>query len=438
MNAPIFTPTLFQNMAQTFADSLIEPSVDITADNKPYQELYNRLHDGQKRIADDTTRFKVVVCGRRWGKTEFGKYLSLSQAEQGKHVWWILPDYPMSVDVWHDLKLTLNGRWAEKHEDQRLIRTSSGGVLRIRSASDVERLKGSGLDHVIFDETASTSRQVWTEAIRPALSDKVGSATFLGTPKGVMNWFYELYQLGQDPAYADWQSWNFPSWTNPLLKAEEIEAARRLLPANLFDQEYGAKFGSNAGLIYDNFDMTRNVTAEAEYDPSRYVYWGVDDGYAFGSGEGSESYHPRVVLLFQETDWGGMNVFAERYATGESSYDETINAVLEMGYPKPELAYVDGSAAMFRGKLTERDIQNANGTHVVTEGLKNVRRLVCDGNGVALLKIHPRCTKLVKEMLLYTYSDSMASPNGERKPAKVNDHGPDALRYGAWHLRYGV
>lgn len=344
----------------------------------------------------------------------------------------------MAVDVWHDLKRTLDGKWAEKHEDQRLIRTDSGGVLRIRSASDVDRLKGSGLDDVIFDETASTKKEVWTEAIRPALSDKVGNATFLGTPKGVMNWFYEIFQLGQDPAELDWQCWNFPTWTNPFIKPEEIESARRQLPANLFDQEYGAKFTSNAGLIYDNFDMTRNVTADAEYSADRPVFWAIDDGYAFGAGEGSESYHPRVILFYQQTDGGGINVFAERYATGESDYNETFTAALEMGYPEPDLAYVDGSAAMLRGALTMRGIQNVNGTHVVTEGIKNVRRMICDGSGTALLKIHPRCTKLIKEILLYTYHDSSLGPNGERKPAKLNDHGPDALRYGTYHLRYEV
>lgn len=417
-------------------DSELQTNKDIYRNKTDYHSKI-KLHPDQEKVSASPARFKVVVCGRRWGKTEFGKHLSISLADQGKHVWWILPNYPMAVDTWHDIKRTFNGDYAEKQEQFHIIRTHNGGILRIRTASDMESLKGSGLDHAIFDETASTSKQIWTESIRPSLSDKKGGATFLGTPKGVMNWFYELFGLGLNPEMPDWECWNLPTWTNPFIDPDEIEQARRLLPSSLFDQEYGAKFTSNAGLIYDNFDMSLNVSARAEYAPDEPVYWAVDDGYAYGGGEGTEGYHPRVILFYHITALGGVDVFDERYATGESKYDETIDAALER-YPAPYVAYVDSSAAMLRGALTLRGIPNAGATHVVTEGIKNVRRMICDGNGTPLLRIHPRCVNLIKEMQLYTYHDTSLGPNGERKPAKMNDHGPDALRYGTYHLRYGA
>ena len=77
-------------------------------------------------------------------------------------------------------------------------------------------------------------------------------------------------------------------------------------------------------------------------------------------------------------------------------------------------------------------------THKVQEGIKNVRRLICDGQGVRLLRIHPRCKNLTSELQSYHYDDgSKVAVVGEQKPAKLDDHGPDCLRYMTWHLHYG-
>lgn len=152
------------------------------------------------------------------------------------------------------------------------------------------------------------------------------------------------------------------------------------------------------------------------------------------SGKGTESYHPRVFLLMQFTAQGGINVFAEYYRCLEVE-EMSLKNVIDMGYPTPDLAYVDSSAAQLKGRIWALGIQTIGATHAVTEGIKNLRRLVCDGKGVRLLRIHPRCEELIEEMQSYSTGDNVAAVVGETKPAKVNDHGPDALRYAAWRLR---
>ena len=53
-------------------------------------------------------RFKVVACGRRWGKTELGKSVILESAvEKGKRAWWLAPTLLMASQVWRDLKRAL-------------------------------------------------------------------------------------------------------------------------------------------------------------------------------------------------------------------------------------------------------------------------------------------------------------------------------------------
>lgn len=190
------------------------------------------------------------------------------------------------------------------------------------------------------------------------------------------------------------------------------------------------------GIVFDNWDMA-NVTTDAEYNPNLPVIWGVDDGYASGQGVGTLSYHPRVILFAQETPNGGFNVFDEYYATNELSEVSVANC-LSKPYERPQAAYADSSAAELRGRLWNEGIMTVGATHPVHEGIKNLRRLICDGNGVRLFRIHPRCTQLARELASYRYDDaSRVATIGEPKPMKLDDHGPDCARYLTWHSRYG-
>jgi hypothetical protein len=129
-------------------------------------------------------------------------------------------------------------------------------------------------------------------------------------------------------------------------------------------------------------------------------------------------------------------VFNEYYQCGVADYYQSIDEALGLGYPPPELAYVDSSAAMLRGALSQRNIYNAGATHRVSEGIRNVRRLILDGQGTRLLRIHPRCVQLIGELQSYLYNDrSTVAQGGEPVPLKLDDHGPDALRYMAWRLK---
>ena len=196
------------------------------------------------------------------------------------------------------------------------------------------------------------------------------------------------------------------------------------------------KWTQAEGVIYDNWSY-ENISASAEYNPAYGdIYWGMDDGYVYGGGPGTPSYHPRVVLLAQITPTGGVNVFAEYYKALELS-ETTIANVLALGYPDPVEVFVDSSAAELRGRLSSAGIMNVGATHVVSEGIKTLRRMICDGNGQRLFMVHPRCTNLIREIQTYRYSDSLAGVSaGEPKPEKTEDHGPDCARYLCHSLRY--
>jgi phage terminase large subunit-like protein len=129
-----------------------------------------------------------------------------------------------------------------------MVTLPGGGFVAVRSADNPDSLRGEGLDFVVMDECAFMQREAWTEAIRPALSDRLGKALFISTPKG-RNWFWENYQRGIN-GEEGWAAWTFPTVNNPYIAASEVEAARRDLPEIIYRQEYLAEFVDDQGGVF--------------------------------------------------------------------------------------------------------------------------------------------------------------------------------------------
>lgn len=160
-------------------------------------------HPAQQAILASPARFRIAVCGRRFGKTEVGKRAILTEAIKGKTCWWLTPTYPMAEHTWRDLKATLRGATGVKIlHSQRRIEFCNGGSIEIHSAFHPDNLRGAGLDFVVLDEAAYMKSEVWTEVIRPMLVESRGAALFLSSPNG-RNWFYDLYCRGVSSPTSD-------------------------------------------------------------------------------------------------------------------------------------------------------------------------------------------------------------------------------------------
>ena len=145
--------------------------------------------------------------------------------------------------------------------------------MAVRSADNPDSLRGEGLDFVVMDECAFMQREAWTEAIRPALSDRLGKALFISTPKG-RNWFWENYQRGINGEQG-WQSWTYPTSTNPFIDKGEIEAAKRDLPEIIFRQEYLAEFVDDQGGVFRRVQESAVLSPSEPENGKQYVA-GVD------------------------------------------------------------------------------------------------------------------------------------------------------------------
>ena len=205
-----------------------------------------RLHPGQAEVFANGARFRVLACGRRWGKTRLGVAMCIETASKGGRAWWIAPSYKLAAVGWRGVRnLAAQIPSVQIREGERLLTFPGGGTVQVRSADDPQSLRGEGLDFAVLDECAYMKPEAWTEALRPALSDRKGGALFISTPRG-LNWFRDLWLLGQLPEQDEWRSWSFKTVDNPFIDPAEIAAARAILPSRVFRQEYEADFMEDA------------------------------------------------------------------------------------------------------------------------------------------------------------------------------------------------
>ena len=190
----------------------------------------------------------------------------------------------------HELGVQVPG--ANVRRVDRMIELPTGGTMQIRSADDPDSLRGEGLDFAVLDECAFMKEDAWTHAIRPALSDRLGKAMFISTPKG-RNWFWRSWLLGQDEQDSEWSSYQFPTSDNPFIADDEIEAARHGLPERIFRQEYLAEFLEDAGGVF------RRVMDAATAEPQSKRVEGHD--YIMGVDWGRSNDFTAITVLDMTT-----------------------------------------------------------------------------------------------------------------------------------------
>jgi hypothetical protein len=235
-----------------------------------------RLKPPQWTVFNCNSRFRILVAGRRFGKT-FLALVELCRAAwaSGRLCWYVAPTYTQAKRiVWKPLKQMTRHYWASPPNETDLrIELITGGTICLRGADHYDSLRGDGLDFLILDEYASIAREAWTEVLRPALADKQGRALFIGTPRG-FNHFYDLYQAVQ--GQPQWRTFQFTTEQGGNVSREELEGATRELDARTYRQEFQASFEQlSSGIVYYSFDRAANLE-ERKYDHRLPLFWSLD------------------------------------------------------------------------------------------------------------------------------------------------------------------
>lgn len=234
------------------------------------------LTKAQSRVFLSPARFRVLVAGRRFGKT----YLSIPELVKKvwnrpkSLAWYLAPTYRQAKQIaWKELKATAAPYLASRPNETDLsVELVGGGAIALRGAENYDALRGPGLDFAVLDEYADMKPVVWTEIIRPMLSDRMGSALFIGTPKG-LNHFYELHQAAK--LLNNWAAFQYTTLDGGRVSAAELESARLDMDAKTFAQEYEGSFENFAGRAYYSFTREKNL-AQQFYVPRLQLCWSLD------------------------------------------------------------------------------------------------------------------------------------------------------------------
>lgn len=378
-------------------------------------------------VASDIHRFRVLDTGRRWGKTTLSVEEMKGEALAGaEKVVYVAPTYQQARDiVWETLKRELLPITVGKPNESRLeivVRTMKGGqcTILLRGWEAIETLRGQSIDFIVLDEVAMYRNfwRVWQEVIRPTLTDRKGRAMFISTPKG-FNHFYDLFNLQEsDP---DFKSFQFTTYDNPHIPAEEIDKARKELTEDRFFQEYMADFRKMEGLVYKEFDRERHVFNKEEFEKElpagfqwREFIVGADYGFT----------NPSAVLSIYRDGSDCFYLMDESYVRGRTDPETNdIIAALKPNKAFPDPASAGAIADLKRKGVNVREV--VKGADSIKNGIDRVRELFKADK----LKIASTCINTIMELETYSYPDKKPDKNEYEDPIKENDHAMDALRY---------
>ena len=193
------------------------------------------LTNPQKNVIKDDSRFRVLITGRRFGKTfvainEIAKFASIPN----KKVWYVAPSYRQAKAIcWGVLKeKMIYHKWVKSinHSDLTLT-LKNNSQITLRGSDNESSLRGVGLNFLILDEFQDINKTAWYEVLRPTLSDTEGHALFCGTPRGFGNWSYDLYKMGENNK--DWKSFQYTTLEGEQVSEDEIEGKTRFRFKNI-------------------------------------------------------------------------------------------------------------------------------------------------------------------------------------------------------------
>jgi len=289
-----------------------------------------KLKRPQWEVFHSDKRFRILVAGRRFGKT----YLSLVELcraawPSGSLAWYVGPTYKQAKRIaWKPLKQMTRPYWASQPNETDLrIELITGGTICLRGADNYDALRGDGLDFLILDEYASIAKEAWPEVLRPALADKQGHALFIGTPRGYDH-FYDLYQGVQKQP--NWATFQFTTEQGGNVSAEELEGATHELDERTYRQEFQASFENlTSGLVYYAFDRAENVQP-LHFDPRLPLFWSLDFNIdpmcsVIGQRDGDRVNILAELALPDSNTWAACEAFLQkllRWRTSSQSFPQ--------------------------------------------------------------------------------------------------------------------
>ena len=387
-------------------------------------QLYSP-HDAQRGIHESTARFRIVACGRRFGKTIacVNEVVLHASKWPGSVTWWVAPVYQQTEFAYRMvLDILPSDAIAVNYRSTRRIELVNGSAIEFKSADRFDNLRGARVDFLVIDEAAMVDRDAWESTLRPTLSDTQGRAMFISTPRG-RNWFYELFARGQDLQYPDYESFTFPTSSNPYIKDEEIEEARRSSPSNVFSQEYLAEFMENsAGVFRGIHNCVKGALEEPQPGHVYVIGWDAAK-YSDFSVITVVDIERKHVVAFQRFNGINYTLQLKRLEAVATKYNNARVVMDSTGQGDPLLEQVRASGIYVEG---------VNFTNATKQQLIENLALQIEQKKVSF----PEIKELINELSIYEYKITRARNFTFGAPSGYHDDCVISLALAVWDITH--
>jgi phage terminase large subunit len=387
----------------------------------------------QRELLRRKERFTVIVAHRRFGKTMLGVTALLEAAastrRKAARYGYLAPfQRQAKAVVWDLLKDQARGIEVRFHESELRCDLSNGARISLYGADDPDALRGLYFDGVVLDEFQQMDPRVWSEVVRPALADRKGWAIVAGTPMG-RNALWQLYERAKTAP--GWRAALYRASETGVLPAEELAAARAVMSAEEYAQEFECSFDAAIRGAYYGPPIAQ---AEAEkrigavpHEPRLVVHTAWDLGVGDATAIWFYQRHRREIRLidYEEASGAGLDHYArllqaKGYAYGEHVLPHDAH-VQELGSGKTRVETLTGLGIRPR----------VLGAHRVEDGINAVRLLLprCWFDA-------EKCARGLEALRHYRSEwDERRQTFRERPLHDWSSHAADAFRYLAMGLR---
>lgn len=220
-------------------------------------------HPKQLEILRHPAKRKVVVCGRRVGKTVMAAYASVRAFLNGQRVLYAAPKLDQTDAYWKEVTASMAGAIdagaVYKNETRRLISAPYGrSFIRAKTAHNANTLRSDNADILILDEFSLMDPDTWSKVGAPMMLDTDGEAWFIFTPKR-KNHAHRMYLRGVTDESGRWASWNFSSHENPYLSSDALAEITSDMTEADYKQEILAEFLDSEGAVFRNIGACMNA-----------------------------------------------------------------------------------------------------------------------------------------------------------------------------------
>jgi hypothetical protein len=386
-----------------------------------------KLTKPQSQIFAHPARHKVVVAGRRFGKTLLALVWLWKHASEKPNAmcFYIAPTYQMAKQIsWRQLKQMFGQYAAKINEAELYLELYNGSAIYLKGSENADGLRGISASAVVMDEAAYQNEDVWNYVVAPACSDKEAPVLFISTPSG-WGWFKNMYDHGIERMDDHWAAWQYTTAEGGNVSEKELAERKRTLPKKVFEQEYLASWSVLSNRVYSNFEFDKNLlTGETDISEYADIHVGIDFNVAQMSAviavKVADEIHVIDELILAESNTQELaDVLKVKYQ-GKHIYC----------YPDPSGRSRKSSAALGQTDFTILEdagfyVSAPKRHDAVQDRINTVQSLLCNANGERRLYVHKRCKSLLDSLQGLTYDVDKNAPD---KKSGL-DHCSDSLGY---------